>query len=239
MNTKTLALALAAFPLLFTDCGFNDFDDNSIKVNQDQYVLHYKETAQINPITKATDVVYTSESEYVASVSESGLITAKRVGEANLHISNMVTCCHVTVKVEPLYNIYPEPTHDINFGESKASVKSTFGSNPTEEQTAALVYRNYYKDYDYVFLFEDEALSAMGVLIPTPSLPDSFTDFLLERYQMVAFEDGESTFINQNRDLGVSMAPSANSSEIIVAYFPGSTKTKSSSLDLNGQIESL
>ncbi len=239
MNNITLAFTLIVFPMLFTDCGFNDFDDNNIKINQDQYILHYKETAQINSITKATNIVYTSQSEYVASVSESGVITAGRVGEANIYLSNMGTTTHVTVKVEPVHNIYPEPIHDIDFGVSKESVKSTFGNNPTEEHETALVYRDYHKDYDYVFLFEDEDLAAMGVLIPTPSLPDNFTDFLLERYLLVAFQDGESTFLNQHRDLGISMAPSKDSSEIMVVYFPFESAARSSSPNLNDHIGSL
>ncbi len=31
MNNITLAFTLIVFPMLFTDCGFNDFDDNNIK----------------------------------------------------------------------------------------------------------------------------------------------------------------------------------------------------------------
>lgn len=230
---KKVLLLLFILPFVFSSCSSDD-DDNSIKVEQREFVMNFEDTQQINATSKAS-ITYKSESEYVAKVSTSGLITAGRVGETSILLSNGEDSKSISVKVEPLHNIYPEPIHKIKFGDSKATVKSAFGNNAFE-QTTSLLYNDYHKNYDYAFLFEDGKLTATGVVIPTLSLPDNFSDFFTERYQIVALEDYQASFINEKEDMAVGISPTDDLDSMLVIYIPFSATRSSSSTSIKDDL---
>lgn len=220
---KNLVL-LFAIPLFFVGCDSND-DDNGIKLEQDKFVMNFKDTEQIN-VTSKLGITYSSESDYVASVSSIGMITAGRVGETKIVLNNGTETKNVSVIVEPKHNIYPEPIHKVKFGDSKATVKSVFGAG-YKELSSGFGYLNYHKSYDYVFLFEGDKMTAAGVFIPTLSLPDNFADFLTERYQIVTLEGYLAAFINEKKDMSVGTSPTDDMSEMLIIYIPYSPTSRS------------
>lgn len=214
---RILLLTLFTIPLLFVGCSSDD-DDNSIKLEQDKFVMNYSDTKQINATSKS-EIVYSTESEYVAKVSDSGMITAGRVGETNILLTNGENSKNVSVTVEPKYDLFPEPIGKVKLGDLKTSIKTAFGT-PDYEDATGMIYNNYYKNYAYMFLLENNKITSMSVVIPTLSLPDNLASFLSERYLIVSLSGYTSSFINEKKDMAVGLSPSDNLANMFIMYFP-------------------
>lgn len=213
---KILLLTITVLLFAFVAC---DKDETSgISVKKGEYTLHYEDEVQIEA-TSSLNVNYTSESNYVAKVSVSGLITAGRVGKTSIILSNSEGQTKVIVNVVPLYNLFPEPIHKISFDASKQKVKEIFGV-PAFENSAGIAFDNYHLNYDYMFTFDGDNMQAMAVVIPTLSLPENIAAFLLERYQIMALEGYTAGFVNEKQDMAVAFTPSSDYLSTFVMYLP-------------------
>jgi hypothetical protein len=220
------ALLFAAFSFVIFSCDKEGKEDDSIKLAKTEFSLYYEDEAQIEA-TSIHEITYESQSEYVATVSQSGLITGGRVGETNVTLNNGIDTKLVKIVINPRYDLYPEPIKNVKFGDSKQSVKATYG-NPSFENTSGMIYSRYYSIFDYVFLFDkDGKIGSLAVTCPTLQAPSNLSDFLLERYKVVFVneDDYDAGFLNEKEDMLVSFSPSSDMSSIYIMYIPYS-KTK-------------
>lgn len=168
--------------ILFTLFSCSKDEDESITVDSTDVEMFSKDTHQIS--TNQGNPVYTSENEYIAKVSISGLITANHIGNTAIDINGKKM---VNVKVNAKYSIY-EPLHD--FSLTKNQIKDKLGSAYAEQDTALL-----YKDpistvsgEIYFFNKNTGKLNGAGIIYPTRYF-ESYGYGLLERYQALTYDE--------------------------------------------------
>jgi len=212
---KILLLSLFCI-LAFAGCSKED--KNKIEIKQGEYALHYEDEAQIEA-TSNLAITYTSGNEYVAKVSDKGLITAGRIGKTSIFLSNGKNQAEVSVVVSPVYNLFPEPIQKVSLGDSTQKIRDAFGT-PDYENSTGMLFNHYYLNYDYMFLFENDKITSMTVVIPTLNLPDNLTKFLLERYMPFGMQGYTAAFLNEQQDMAVAITPSSNLMYMYVMYMP-------------------
>jgi len=232
---KGLVLLTVVLPLMFAGCSKDD-DPDLISLKVSEKTLYYGDEYQIEATSKAA-IAYTVENEYHAKVSETGLVTARFVGETNVILSNGEDTKNFKVIVKPKNNLYPEP--DVKFGDSKSSIVAKFGTpdDETSDETSSLIA---YSDYSnaapgLIFVF-DSSNKLSGYCVVVKSMYSSTLGvFLGERYLLVDTESYDTFgFVN---GLNMSTATMAiilqlyNISYWTVTYVPiTSTSTKNTSL---------
>ncbi len=173
----------------FVSCSKDD-DDFSITSSKD-VELSSKGTSQIT--CSDSKASYSSEDEYVATVSDKGLITAKRIGETYIDVNGQKA---VKVTVKPLVTSFVEP--QFLFGATKNEVISKVGSNYSNSTSTGIAYTpSSGKVKGYVYLLKDGKVCAVGMIVSTLYM-ETLTDFLLERYMPATFSEENYTalFVN-------------------------------------------
>jgi hypothetical protein len=189
---KRILFYLAVLPMVFYGCSNNDEPDViSLKVSEK--TLYHEDEYQIEATSKAA-ITYSSENEYHAMVSETGLVTAKFVGETNVLLSNSGETKSFKVIVKPKSNLYPEP--EVKFGDSKSSIITKFGT-PGTETSSGVAYSNYSNSAPILmFLFDSSNKLTSYAIMVKSAYSSVLADFLLERYLAVSEKDGTFLFIN-------------------------------------------
>ena len=196
---KGLFFLAVVLPLVLAGCSKDDEPD-VISLEVSEKTLYSGDEYQIEATSKAP-ITYTVENEYHAEVSETGLVTARFVGETNVLLSNGEDTKNFRVIVKPKYNLYPEP--DVKFGDSKSSIIAKFGTPDDETSfdngtSSAILYDDYSTAAPFLmFTFDsNDKLDSYSVLVKS-SYSSTLADFFLERYLIVsAEEDGVFLFIN-------------------------------------------
>lgn len=205
-------------------------DDEGIKLDKTKIELLSDGTYPINAVSDNI-LTYKSENEYVATVSNTGIISAARIGDAKIVVSDGKNEASLTVKVNPKYNTYPDPF--IEFGTSKSDIIAKFGTPKTESDNG-VGYDNFSNKAPLImFLFDNNnKLEATGVMVKT-SYSSELGSFLGERYAFAGYLQGSYTIAMANGldEKSVTMGVGAkvyNLSYWLVTYFPY-TPTKSMS----------
>lgn len=223
---KNLTLIIATvLPFLFFSCS-----DNKLELTGDSATLYFGDEYQIKAESKS-DIAYESLNEYHAVVSETGLVTARFVGNTDIAVTsgNAKKMFHLTVA--PKYNTYPEPK--ITFGQTKREVENAIRKADYEDATS-LTYANYStKAPGLICLFDDYGkLKSYSVLVKT-AYSSELANFLVERYfpadvQNLIFVNGLTI---ETVTMGV-VAKLYNTSYWMVVYVPNdSSKSAKSSTD--------
>ncbi|MDR2920091.1 MAG: Ig-like domain-containing protein [Tannerella sp.] len=179
---KLFLLMLMALPFVFTSCSDDDDEDNGIKIKNSKIEMVAGDSEQIN-VTSDLSLSYTSEDEYYATVSSTGVITAKRVGETNIIVTNAEAAAKVSVIVSPKYTTYPDP--DFMFGETRSNVIKKHGTPDTETDDAVLYDGYSTKAPIIIYTFDaSNKVSGVGVMIGT-TYTEELAAFLAERYVML------------------------------------------------------
>src|SRR5574344_2199121 len=119
---------------LFAACSKDDGDGFNITSSKSVELTSQK-TSQIEcSDSKAT---YSSENEYVATVSSTGLITGKRIGETYIDIDGQKS---IKVSVTPVYTQFTEP--QFLFGATKDEIYAKVGTNYTLSNEDGIVYKS-------------------------------------------------------------------------------------------------
>ena len=175
---------------LFAACSKDDGDD--LKITSSRNVeLTSKNTSQIEcSDSKAT---YASENEYVATVSATGLITAKRIGETYIDVNGQKS---VKITVIPVYTDFTEP--QLLFGATKDEVFAKVGTNYSVSDDNGIAYKSTNGIIKgYLYLLKDGKVAAVAMV--TNSLyVDNLTDFLLERYEPATISEEDYTVLYIN-----------------------------------------
>ncbi len=158
--------------------------------------LNYDETSQIIVSGASSNgIVYESEDEYHARVTEGGMITGRCVGNTVVEIRDGHKTAEVAVKVVARENLYETPT--LAFGiVSKSDIISLYGT-PDEETDDVLAYKNYSPSADVLmFNFDERGKLESSLVAVKISYTSNLVDFLLERYIPVHVEATSALFID-------------------------------------------
>ncbi|MFV0417984.1 MAG: Ig-like domain-containing protein [Dysgonomonas sp.] len=185
---KKLFFLLFILLSTFYSCKNND----DIDLKESEVTLYSGEQYAIKA-NSDTKILYKSDNEYIAIVSDKGLVTAKTIGETLIQMDNGQDKKTFRVKVNPKYDLYPTP--ELNFGMSKISLIEKYGT-PDETDENTIVYSNYSDVASFVIYKFDDAdlLIGSSVMVKT-SYSKDIIPFLLERYNYIEEEDIEETFV--------------------------------------------
>ena len=203
-------------------------DDNDFKITSPTSIeLTSKKTSQIECSDSKT--TFASEDEYVATVSASGLITGKRIGETYIDVNGQKS---IKVSVTPVYTQFSEP--QFLFGATKDEVYAKVGTNYSLSNESGIAYTTTNdRVRGYIYLLKDGKVSSV-VMVVSSSYFSSLTDFLLERYAPATFSEENYTVLYVNAltadKITMIIGEQVYSASIIyVAYLPY-TNSKSRSV---------
>ncbi len=164
-------------------------DDPKLKVESHYLVLNISDTAQVKA-SGPQKIEYYSSNDYIASVSETGLVTARKVGECIIVVTSGDEIISLICSVQGSV-FYGQP--QLFFGSSREEVKKHLGHAMFETSNAIVFYE--YNSFVYLFDSDDRM---EGVYFEEWVLnSDRLLQFLNERYVEIEPLPGfDKTFIN-------------------------------------------
>jgi hypothetical protein len=232
---KRMYLIVLTFMVLFASCSSKDSDPFTISASQISMTADGTQT-----LTASEAATWTSESEFVATVSAAGLVTGQHVGETTIRAAAGDKAATCKVNVVPVYYTYTEPILD--FTADKATIKSKEKRTLKAEEETSLAFIGENGAAKLVmYLFDDNGkLKSAGVIV---SLNRSLevTDFLLERYQPIGISDGVFYYINDVISKAtVTIGENVGDNYILIIYVPHtSTKSSETNADLFRQMRAM
>lgn len=221
MKTK-IATAVFLFSTLFLldSCTKDSVKKDAIVLERSSVTLYHGNEYQIEA-TSQSPITYSSNDLFYASVSSTGKVIANHVGTTTIDVANEKGTEAFTVNVIPFYHTYPEP--NINFGDTKAQVKTILGT-PSKETENGILYDNYTSKCKLIILFEDGRVKSYAVVVPTDYVSE-LTDFLIERYAPIGMSEGTAYYINHDKTVAIAESV-YNVDYLLVLYFPYSADKK-------------
>ena len=224
---------------LFAACSKDDGDGFNITSSKSVELTSQK-TSQIEcSDSKAT---YASENGYVATVSETGLITGRRIGETYIDVNGQKS---IKVSVTPVFTQFAEP--QFLFGATKDEVYAKVGTNYSLSNESGIVYTTANdRVRGYLYLLKDGRVTSV-VMVVSSSYFSSLTDFLLERYAPATFSEEDYTVLYVNAltadKITMIIGEQVYSASIIyVAYLPytnSKSRSVTNSESIKRQVKSL
>ena len=228
MRSKLNLVIVAGMFLFLAGCSKEGKNDGDVILEQESITLTSEKTYQLNIKSGGSnDVHWNSNNEYVATVSNTGLVTAHKVGKAVIN-ANTASC---QVTVAPIYNLYEEPI--VEWGISKEELINRLG-DPSSTESNLLGYL--YSDeiaplYGYAFNENNELTYAM-VYINT-KYTTQLSGFLLERYDIVSRSDENRTMVYLNSFTNVGVFLSLENVAYWLASYAKGPYDKSASTMMN------
>jgi len=215
---KLLHFSFILVLLITNACGKNN---ESIDLKDTEVTLYAEEEYSIKA-NSDTKISYESKNEYIATVTENGIVTAVTIGETSIILNNGSDNKIFKVTVKPKYDLYPNP--DLSFGSTKSSIVSKYGT-PDREDENGIAYENYsYAAPIVSYRFIEDKLVSSAVIVKT-SFNKDLLGFLFERYIYLGMDDeGEAfLFINNLTEESATMdivAKEFDENYWIVGYLP-------------------
>lgn len=159
------------------------------KIEKTEMSLFSQEEQTIK--SNGTDCIYSSQNPFIASVDESGKVTALHVGETEIEVKAKEGSGKVKVTVKPKYNVIKDPY--IKWGCSKDDIKKKFGT-PTNENTSNIIYTETLEAHAITgYSFTNGELSSITVVL-NPGFELEATKHLTERFQYWTKESNAYVF---------------------------------------------
>ena len=159
----------------------NSNSNETITLNEIEVSLYKDDEYDIKAISELP-LIYTSDDEFHALVSNSGVIKARYVGSTIINVSNSEETKHLKVIVIPKYEFFSAP--NINFGDSREDVIRVLGE-PDFTQFNGKVYGYYYEGDcpDWLEVrFENDAVSEYEVMF-TITYENEVKGYVGERFK--------------------------------------------------------
>ena len=196
--------------------------------------LYQKETSFIT--SNGTNVTYTSRDPYVASVKETGEVTANFVGETVIDVKADEGIAEFKVTVTPKYYTFDEPCHDWTKTKNEVfamhpslsfSASGEYWIATVDESKAMILQYKFNSanklESSAITIHQDYALSAMY--------------FLAERYLPVTEVDGYYFFINglstSTANTSVAMTKMSGYKVYMIMYLPYSSSKSAELIDFS------
>jgi len=215
---KEFTLLISVICLTIISCTKDE--DVKLTVDTSEIALYSGEEHQIEAVSNFP-ITYLSENEYVATVSDDGLIKAQEIGETTINVSCDDVTEKISVEVLAEYDLYPEPI--MEWGRTRESIISELGE-PDANLSNSIGYFFYSPNAPvlmYVF-DENDKLESSSVFVKTV-FSSELAAFLLERYVYASQDEGVFYFLNglNLEQSSMSIASSIyNLNYWMVAYFP-------------------
>ena len=129
-------LFLASMLIVFSLSSCSNDDDSAITISPKEVTMKVDEIKQLQ--TTGDIQKWSSEDNFIASVSPTGAVTANHVGETNVMASGNGYSATCKIVVEPQYSYYIEPL--CQAGITKAAVKRFEKRNLRSETSDGLFY---------------------------------------------------------------------------------------------------
>lgn len=169
-----LAVAVFAFCFMLGSC-------SAIDANPTEICCCVGDQTQIT--TKNQKVSFSSGNDYFASVDESGLVTANKVGQTNIIVESGLEDNEIPITINPRYTYFEEPF--IEFGSTPDKVAGLYGEC-TSSFGGEYTYLNYGPNKaTLVFAFENDALACVRVTLSSKDAGNNTIDidsYMTERY---------------------------------------------------------
>ena len=215
---KVLLMLVVTMPFIFGNCSSDD-DEKEFSINETGLILHSGEKRQLHATENAG---WDTESNFVAKVDETGLVTGNHVGETYILANNGSETAKCKVEVVPVYHTYETPI--LEFGVGKSTIKSKETRTLNREEETVLLYNGENKAIlGVAYLFENGTLGAAAAYI-SYSYAEETANFLAERYQVIGQENETFYFLNNDlkntdkADLGITL--SIEKGFLMVLYMP-------------------
>ena len=159
----------------------NNSDSEGISLNETEISLYKDDEYTIQAISE-TPLIYTSDNEYHATVSNNGLVKARYVGTTTINISNSSEVKHLKVNVIPRHEGFSVP--NISFGDNRETVIGIMGE-PDYIQFNGKVYGYYFDGYCPEYLevrFEEDMVSEFELVFML-TYEDEAKGYVSERYK--------------------------------------------------------
>ncbi|MDO3694627.1 hypothetical protein QVZ41_07185 [Wenyingzhuangia sp. chi5] len=192
--------AFLLFSIILLACSKQENINTGITVATTSKSLYKGDQFQIKAISDL-DILFESEDEFHATVTDNGLVTAGYVGNTTILISNEIYNIQHSIKVNPRYTLYPDPLLDFKL--TKEEFITLLGA-PNEYSENFIKYNNYSDASNFIsYTFNKEnKLEYVRVLVNKNNYEDLVLDFLNERYVLqgtVAYEElGSGTLYCNN-----------------------------------------
>lgn len=226
----SLMLLFAVMSLSFAAC--SDDEDDAKKLSQNELSLIAGQSAKL---IYNGDCTWESDEPLIAEVDNNGNVTANRVGETTIW-ANDESC---KVKVSPKYNTYMEPC--IDWGASESEVTNFMnGYENLGKDDNTLGFGDLDNEIIYMYMFENNSLTASAIGANLISKGEEITDFLLERYVVIDVDESNYTayMISIDKKIAVAVSFNASNGLMMVIYMPfdvNSANTKTIISRLNKQ----
>lgn len=191
MKLQRLVLLIASVAVLMVGCEKDNGTDrpgggSSVNIPS-QITVNVGQTYSLGSTQS-----WSSSSEFVATVTGSGVVTGKHVGDCRVSCS--AGSCIVTVKAT--INLFRDPV--TQWGASKSQIIAIEGSDYTETSSGDLSYTTGNSIAPNIgYVFQGGGLKA--VMIPIKSeYKDDAVEHLKQRYRYLGYEGGEYYFANGN-----------------------------------------
>jgi hypothetical protein len=146
-------------------------------------------TRQLVVTPDASGCEFVSDNEFIATVSSTGLITAHLIGETNITVTNSAEgfsgICNVTV--QPVHALFRVPY--LEFEKKKMEIKDYETRFLYEESDTSLFYSGENSTIIGLIYFLYESLYYESTCLISADNPDSFEDFIAERYYLLESDD--------------------------------------------------
>jgi hypothetical protein len=138
---------------------------------------------------------FSSEDEYIAAVSDKGVVTALRIGKTKIIVRAEDKVAYFNVDVNPKYNFFSEPLTE--WGISRAQLISKLGNPDTSTSDGVGYMSNSTIAPASVYIFDSKGLVASSVLVDS-DYSSQLGSFMAERYLLASVNSSEYTiyFIN-------------------------------------------
>lgn len=215
---KKILFVWSAFAcaMLFTSC-----ENSKMKISPSHITLQFEDEVGLTVIDNHSDVSWSTDNEFVASVDNNGIVTAEHVGTTTITAKDGKDEAYCSVSVTPEYYTYNEPIMD--WGCSKQTIISKKGT-PDNNQSDVIAYiQSESKAIVEMYKFEYGKLVMSYVVLPLNFANTDVANFLIERYLPVTMTDsGAYGFINAMtlEEATLLVALMIEDTAIIVGYAP-------------------
>lgn len=221
---KSVFVIIATGFLAFMGCD-SEGTEVALEVSPESIVLYSEGTTQIT--TNVGDVAFVSNDTYYATVDDSGLVTANKVGKTSINVYSKNNGANrgvvIPVEVIPKYSIYPEI--DGLIGKGLNDITRVMGSNYVTSTTSDgdMMY-TYNQPTTYAagigFTLKNGICSSIIVAIPT-SYTTMISKYLLERYRLAGMQNDHYFFVNHGESVLIALTV-YSTSMIAVMYMENS-----------------
>lgn len=222
MNSKILPIAIICLSLC--SCDSDILDTTPLSVSSTSLSLYVGDTYQLT-VNKTKNITYSPIDSWYATVENSGLVTAKKLGKTRIKVSDGNSTVYVSVDVKSTYQLYPDM--DYYIGKKFDAFDGAFGNYDDTSSTDDYItywydHRTKY-DISFGFIFKKGdafgTIQAVSIYIPV-TYEKQLETYLWDRYFCPEALNDVYYFYNHDKDVGLKLEYKSNQRAYNILYYP-------------------